>query len=828
MTPSVLDALTLGLIGGGVALLILAAGHTRALAVGTARIPRARAWQLLWRFMIAFSVGYLAIGALVVASAHELLVMATGLILAGGGLFVFLVARMSRATLSTLADVTIDRDHVSEILDALSDGLLLLAPDGRVVSANRRIGEMVGVASDHLVGQEAEDLLGVAGLDQGAMRRVREGTLRRRGRSPLPVELRVVEVAAAHGGERSRLVVVRDRSEIVRSEVQLERAVKGAELALRARHDQSAMLLAECKPKLEALRGGLAALVRDAPSASLEDKDTVTRCLDGLDAALAGIAEAERPRSESGRVFEIAATLRGVASDLELANPGATITTSISVAVPERCEGRETVLRDVLVNVGHYVIAAGGHDLAISVEPVPGDAARCLFEVRAVGEGSLPSERSVAGVNIGLAAARLLCNTIGGKLWEGPGDAGMLPSVSFTAILTPARADSGTDTPGDASPLMMAAAMAMTSSQSSVIAPLAWQGSALVVDDAPIAREVLQKLVRGLGYRVDAVATGAECIERAAERSYDLIFLDLVLPDMSGIEVLTTLRGHERSSRTPIIVISAIEETRSVAACLERGADDYITKPVNPVILRARHHVIRENRILAQQASRQVSRLEEEIKRADGLLRAILPTPVARELQTTGKVVPRRHPDVVVLFADIVGFTAYCEGRPPEKVLVPLQSLVMDFERLCQRHGVLKIKTVGDALIACGGLLDPPEGAAERMVELAFSLRDALDQHPEGWKLRIGIHRGPVVAGIIGDQRFSFDIWGDTVNTAQRIESNGVVGAISVSAPVADVLPPRYVVKSVGVREVKGKGSIEILEVTGRDDDAAAPTKMIA
>ncbi|HGG58067.1 MAG TPA: response regulator, partial [Nannocystis exedens] len=369
-------------------------------------------------------------------------------------------------------------------------------------------------------------------------------------------------------------------------------------------------------------------------------------------------------------------------------------------------------------------------------------------------------------------------------------------------------------TSDEMSPLMLIAAMTARSAAHSTMTGSVSLGNALVVDDSPPARLLLLHLVRELGYTAEAVGTGQECIDLATRRPFDLVLLDLVLPDINGIDVITALRENKVSARTSIVIVSSIGETRSIAACLERGADDYLTKPVNPMILRARLAGIRENRILAKQSGRQVARLEEEIRRADGLLRSILPAPVAHELQTTGAVVARRHPDVAVLFADVIGFTAYCEGKRPEDVLLDLQDLVTEFEALCRRHRVLKVKTIGDALMACGGLMDESEDATARCVELGFSLIEATARHPAGWSLRVGIHRGPVVAGIIGAQQFSYDIWGDTVNTAQRIEHHGVAGAVCVSDAARDAVPPGHTTRSVGISDVKGKGPLEIFIVS--------------
>ncbi|MCA9661854.1 MAG: response regulator [Myxococcales bacterium] len=798
------ELLTLALVGGGIVLLLLASTRAGKLLALTRRTHFARTWSLLRAFMIAFAASYLALAALVVAGAQDVLAGLTGSILFGGGLFVFLVTRSSHASHAALKDESLARSHVTDIFNALRDGLVVLDAKGWVISANRRIHEMVGADPGTLIGASATDLFGLAADVVGGMNRIREGTLQRREGLPLPVELRMVSIASADGSASETLLVVRDRSEFLRNRRRLERALKSAAAEMRARQEQSATMQAECGPLLAELREEIVDLSGDA--AVLDLVDTLGRHLHTITAA-------EQSRAAGKRTFELADALSRASAVMTGGSDELRVDVSISAEVSRRYRGHEEALRDTLVSVGQYVISEDAPErVDLEVKRVPGDEQLLLFILRGRHRGgSSLAPHSVSGMSIGLAAARLRCSTLGGQLWESSREADQI-EVSFTAALEAASAEAR-DEAQAASPLALVAAEASRSTRRPLVAVDA-QEAALIVDDDPIAREILGRLVSDLGYDVDLAASGEACRAKAAARSYDLILLDLVLPDANGIDLLADLRARETTARASIIVISAIDATASVAACLERGADDYLTKPVNPVIFRARHHVIHENRVLSRQASRHVAHLEDEIQRADGLLRAILPEPIARELQTSGSVRARRYPDVVVFFADIVGFTRYCDGRPPEEILVPLQELVIRFEELCKEHAVLKIKTVGDALMACGGLMDPPEDAPQRCVELAFGLLAALDGHPEGWTVRIGMHRGPVVGGVVGDRQFSFDVWGDTVNTAARIESNGLPGEVCVSEALAEALPDAYATRRVGVRELKGKGSVAIYAVS--------------
>jgi class 3 adenylate cyclase/CHASE3 domain sensor protein len=191
----------------------------------------------------------------------------------------------------------------------------------------------------------------------------------------------------------------------------------------------------------------------------------------------------------------------------------------------------------------------------------------------------------------------------------------------------------------------------------------------------------------------------------------------------------------------------------------------------------------------------------------DRLLNAILPAPAVLELTTTDEVRPRRYEDVVVLFADVVDFTRYCDEHPPEEAVANLQLLVGSFEQLAARHGLEKIKMAGDAVLATGNLLIAHPDPVMACVELARDLARAAADNPARWRIRVGIHMGPVVAGIVGRSKFSFDLWGDTVNVAARLAEVGDP-AIHLSGDAWAEIAGRCAGESLGSIEVKGKPAL--------------------
>jgi class 3 adenylate cyclase len=217
--------------------------------------------------------------------------------------------------------------------------------------------------------------------------------------------------------------------------------------------------------------------------------------------------------------------------------------------------------------------------------------------------------------------------------------------------------------------------------------------------------------------------------------------------------------------------------------------------------------------------------LEQERARSDALLHNILPEEIATRLRTEPGAIAEAADDVSVLFADIVGFTPFSEALPPNEVVKLLDGLFTVFDDLCGQHGVEKIKTIGDAYMAVAGVPRPDPDHAASVAELALEMQTAAalfaDQWPGPLELRIGISSGPVVAGVIGHRKFAYDLWGDTVNTASRMESHGVPGHIQVSAATHTLLRDRYIFGETRATEVKGKGRVETYVLRGRARDVS-------
>jgi adenylate cyclase len=335
----------------------------------------------------------------------------------------------------------------------------------------------------------------------------------------------------------------------------------------------------------------------------------------------------------------------------------------------------------------------------------------------------------------------------------------------------------------------------------------------LIVDDNEDNRFTLSMRLEACGYsNLVTAENGREALEKLRECPIDLVLLDIMMPELDGYGVLEEHRTDPALRDIPVVMISAVEDVNSVVRCIELGATDYLTKPFNPVLLKARvDNCLEKARYKAQEAAH-LARIESEKRRADEVLATVLPRSIARALKLNRRLAPQRYEDVAVLYSDLVGFTAYSERHPPETVFAELEALVDRFEEIAHGHSLDKIKTVGDAFMATANLLSPLDEPMHAAVAGALDMVAATRTVRADWAVRIGIDFGPVLAGIMGKTQFQFEVWGDTVNTAVRIEEYGRPGSVNVSGRGWLQLHNRVQGRSLGFVELKGKEKIEIVE----------------
>jgi adenylate cyclase len=230
-----------------------------------------------------------------------------------------------------------------------------------------------------------------------------------------------------------------------------------------------------------------------------------------------------------------------------------------------------------------------------------------------------------------------------------------------------------------------------------------------------------------------------------------------------------------------------------------------------------------------RQTARAEATAEREYERSESLLTNILPPKVAARLKDRDAgVIADRFDEASILFADMAGFTARASDTAPEDLVGFLNGVFTELDGLVERHGLEKIKTTGDAYMVVSGAPEPRPDHAEALAELALEMREALagltDPKGRAVPVRIGIASGPVVAGVIGTRKFFYDVWGDAVNTAARMEQTGAPGMIQVSPEAHAHLEERFVLEERGVVEVPGKGAMATWFLTGRKPALEAAT----
>ncbi|NWG72687.1 MAG: response regulator [Parvularculaceae bacterium] len=374
------------------------------------------------------------------------------------------------------------------------------------------------------------------------------------------------------------------------------------------------------------------------------------------------------------------------------------------------------------------------------------------------------------------------------------------PDLSFRNPLTAAAATSAPEEPATAS---------------------IQHAAVLVVDDSRTMRLALIRALNHLGFRNISEATnGRQALELVLAKPCDLMLLDLEMPEMTGMEVLVALKTNRQLAGLPIIVISGADQVENAVQCIELGAEDYLPKPFNPTLLRARVTSSLEkkrlrdlDRLRLAQLQTEKELLEIEKEKSERLLLNILPKAIADRLKVGERTIANGHPTVTVMFADLVGFTALSRRTAPGDLVGILNGIFTTFDLLVERSCLEKIKTIGDAYMLAGGIPVPRDDHAQAVADVALEMVRAMDRmnaaNGTDLKMRIGINTGPIVAGVIGKRKFTYDLWGDTVNVASRMESSGLPGAIQVSESTYLALKDDFVLEERGIVPCKGLGDVK-------------------
>ncbi len=305
----------------------------------------------------------------------------------------------------------------------------------------------------------------------------------------------------------------------------------------------------------------------------------------------------------------------------------------------------------------------------------------------------------------------------------------------------------------------------------------------LIVDDSRSLRMVLRRELNAIGItNTDMAEDGTTAIEALRKEPFDLMLLDMEMPELTGIDVLRIVKADPELHHVPVIIVSGSEKVDRTVECIQIGAEDYLPKPFNSVLLRARVFSVlakkrlgdlNRERILELQREKELLNVEQ--LKTEKLMLNILPKPIADRLKRGEQNIASSYPEVTILFSDLVGFTKLSTTKSAAELVRLLNDLFSRFDKRAEYLGLEKIKTIGDAFMAAGGLPIPRSDHAHICADMALGMFEDLknfNAHNDmELNMRIGLNAGPVVAGVIGYTKFSYDLWGNTVNIASRMES---------------------------------------------------------
>jgi len=342
----------------------------------------------------------------------------------------------------------------------------------------------------------------------------------------------------------------------------------------------------------------------------------------------------------------------------------------------------------------------------------------------------------------------------------------------------------------------------------------AFKGNLLVVDDTPDNLRLLSAILTERGYKVRKALNGKTALKTVQTAPPDLILLDINMPEINGYEVCEQLKANEQTHDIPVIFISALDDVLDKVKAFTVGGVDYITKPFQSeeVVARVANHL---NLRSLQKA------LQIEQEKSDRLLLNILPQSVAEQLKQEQSTVAEQFDRATFLFADIVGFMPSSSTVPPEDVVKLLNQIFSIFDRLTEKYNLEKIRTIGDSYFVAGGLPLRRDDHVAAIADMALDMQAAIVDfnwpNGEPLNLRIGINTGgPVVAAVIGIKKFAYDVWGDAVNIASRMESQGAAGKIHVTAETYECLKEQYQFEKRETIIVKGKGKMQTYWLAGK------------
>ncbi|MEI7721007.1 MAG: adenylate/guanylate cyclase domain-containing response regulator [Verrucomicrobiota bacterium] len=346
------------------------------------------------------------------------------------------------------------------------------------------------------------------------------------------------------------------------------------------------------------------------------------------------------------------------------------------------------------------------------------------------------------------------------------------------------------------------------------------QGTILIVDDDSGEQEMATRICEDAGHVGVAVGSLEEGIERALTQDYDAILLDWNMPGGGARTFLSRYHETNLAHRAPVILISAEGDRNVFLDAMRLGAVDFLQKPYDRKELLVRLDYAVRTKLTEERLSNAMARLRREEESRRHLVLNIFPSHIAGRVMKGENPIADLAPDVGVLFVDIVGFTRLTLTTSPKDIIAFLSITFEWMESLTSRYGIEKIKTIGDSFLAVSGLTEERPIHLSMLADFALHLlqyaKKIVTPAQIPLSLRMGLHRGPVIAGVVGKQKLGYDLWGDTVNFAARLERLAQPDTILTSSEVFQSLDKDYTLTPAGQQEVKDLGQRQLFYIQGK------------
>jgi class 3 adenylate cyclase len=341
----------------------------------------------------------------------------------------------------------------------------------------------------------------------------------------------------------------------------------------------------------------------------------------------------------------------------------------------------------------------------------------------------------------------------------------------------------------------------------------------LIVEDERIIGLDIKRVLEKIGYEViSIVKTGEAAIDLTGELKPDIVLMDIMLGGgITGIEAAEAIR---RKFNIPVVYLTALTDEETLHKAKVTEPYGYIPKPFDQKGLNSAIEMGLYKHKVETLLMQKTKELEEEKKKTDALLANILPGSIVKELKQKGFIIPRLYELITILFSNIHDFSGISLMMEPAKLIGELDEIFFKFDSIVEKAGLEKMKTIGDTYMIGGGLPVESDNHAEVVLDAALQMHDYMllrnMKTKFDWKIRIGINSGQVVAGIVGTHKFTYDIWGDSVNIASRMESCCEPGRINISGYTYELIKDKYDCQYRGKLNAKGKGEIDMYFVNGK------------